>query len=182
MIFIAFTLHMTLKAQPTGSIEPPIVISKNIFRTIEKTIHGERWEMTLKNESVIAVKRNEKPINIENFTTFAAEIEDLKASAHQMSNGTMSEANAKPKDVLLSNAKKFTQEQTSANIRIEEVLLQEGLIGLKSPYKLILTEKSMVLNDEIMPKPIAEKYINLYYVYSGEERCDSCKFKFTTIR
>jgi beta-galactosidase beta subunit len=63
---------------------------------------------------------------------------------------------------------------------IEDAMIADGLVKENRVYKLVLTEKQMTVDGKVMSKEVHEKYVNIYYTYSGEQACEGCHFKMST--
>jgi hypothetical protein len=150
-------------------------------RTVEKVINKKRWELTLKNDEVTQVKIAGKILGKAYYAKHQAEIDELKVTAYDMqtSSGEVGQEVFKLSEYKNSSAPMSEEEKTASRM-IEEALVQDGLIKDAAAYKLVLTEKAMTLNGNILPKTTHEKFVNIYYTYSGEKACEGCHFKMST--
>jgi hypothetical protein len=150
-------------------------------RTVEKVINKKRWELTLKNDEVTNVKIGGKTLGKAYYAKHQAEIDELKVAAYDMqtSSGEVGQEVFKLSEYKNSSAP-MSEEDKTASRMIEEALVQDGLIKDATAYKLVLTEKAMTLNGTILPKATHEKFVNIYYTYSGEKACEGCHFKMST--
>ena len=150
-------------------------------RTVEKVINKKRWELTLKNDEVTNVKIAGKTLGKAYYGKYQSEIDELKVAAYDMqaSSGEVGQDVFKLSEYQNSSMPMSEQEKNATRM-IEESLLQDGLIKEINVYKLLLTDKQMTLNGKIMSKEVHEKYVNLYYTYSGEKACEGCHFKMST--
>ena len=150
-------------------------------RTVEKVINKKRWELTLKNDEVTNVKIAGKTLGKAYYGKYQSQIDELKVAAYDMqtSSGEVGQEVFKLSEYKNSTMP-MSEDEKNATRMIEESLLQDGLIKEINVYKLLLTDKQMTLNGKIMSKEVHEKYVNLYYTYSGEKACEGCHFKMST--
>ena len=150
-------------------------------RTVEKVINKKRWELTLKNDEITNVKIAGKTLGKAYYGKYQSQIDELKVAAYDMqtSSGEVGQEVFKLSEYKNSSMP-MSEEEKNATRMIEESLLQDGLIKEINVYKLLLTDKQMTLNGKIMSKEVHEKYVNLYYTYSGEQACEGCHFKMST--
>ena len=150
-------------------------------RTVEKVINKKRWELTLKNDEVTNVKIAGKTLGKAYYGKYQSQIDELKVAAYDMqtSSGEVGQEVFKLSEYQNSSMPMSEQEKNATRM-IEESLLQDGLIKEINVYKLLLTDKQMTLNGKIMSKEVHQKYVNLYYTYSGEQACEGCHFKMST--
>ena len=150
-------------------------------RTVEKVINKKRWELTLKNDEVTNVKIAGKTLGKAYYGKYQSQIDELKVAAYDMqtSSGEVGQEVFKLSEYQNSSMP-MSEDEKNATRMIEESLLQDGLIKEINVYKLLLTDKQMTLNGKIMSKEVHEKYVNLYYTYSGEQACEGCHFKVST--
>ncbi len=163
----------------TPSVSEPVVVKHTISRIMEKTINGKNWELTLNNDEVADLKLNGKKMPKSTWTKYQAEIDNLRSAALEMDPEVMKDnknTTTKVHDVLLSDSGDLTPEQKATHKAIEDELMNDKLIN-ERVYKLTLTENSMLVNGKTMSKEVTDKYIILYYTYSGEQRCEGCRFK-----
>ena len=175
--FVAFSLNAQTPATP--SVSEPEIVKRTVSRVMEKTINGKKWELTLNNDEVAEVKMSGKKLPKSTWTKYQTEIDNLRAAAYEVD----PDASIVPKDgiiksqeVFMSDGGDLTPEQKATHKAIEDELMNDKLIAERS-YKLVLTENSMSVNGRTMSKETVAKYIILYYTYSGEQRCEGCRFK-----
>jgi hypothetical protein len=150
-------------------------------RTVEKVINKKRWELTLKNDEVTQVKIAGKILGKAYYAKHQAAIDELKVAAYDMqtSSGEIGQDVFKLSDYQSSSAP-MTEEEKTASKMIEDALVQDGLIKEDRVYTLVLSDKQMTVNGKVMPKTTHDKYVSIYYSYSGEQACEGCHFKMST--
>ena len=176
----AATVKVTQEAKVISTSAEPTVIKKSVSRTIEKTINGKRFELTLTNDVVSEVKINNKRLNKDFYGKYQSQIDELRSAAYEMDTETPfvgADKSVTSQDIQTVGNADLSSDQKAANAMIEETLLADGLIKDRA-YRLELTEKAMTLDGKTQPKETHDKYINIYYTYSGETRCNDCRFKF----
>ena len=176
----ATTLKKNEEAKVISTSAQPTVIKKSVSRTIEKTINGKRFELTLTNDVVSEVKINNKRLNKDFYGKYQSQIDELRSAAYEMDTETPfvgADKSVTSQDIQTVGNADLSSDQKAANAMIEETLLADGLIKDRA-YRLELTEKAMTLDGKTQPKETHDKYINIYYTYSGETRCNDCRFKF----
>ncbi len=181
-IIVAFSAKMT--AQSANMTAKSIEVSpdkRNVTRTVEKVIDKKKWELTLKNDDVTNVKIAGKTLGKVYYGKYQSQIDELKTAAYDMqtSSGELGQDVFKLSDYQNSSAPMSEQEKNATNM-IEEALIQDGLIKENRVYKMVLTDKLMTVNGKAISKEMHQKYVNLYYTYSGEQACDGCHFKMST--
>ena len=185
LFFLFLALFCTeAMAQNTKMTAKSVEVSpdkRTTTRTVEKVINKKRWELTLKNDEVTNVKIAGKTLGKAYYGKYQAQIDELKVAAYDMqtSSGEVGQEVFKLSEYQNSSMP-MSEEEKNATRMIEESLLQDGLIKEINVYKLLLTDKQMTLNGKIMSKEVHEKYVNLYYTYSGEKACEGCHFKVST--
>ena len=185
LFFLFLALFCTeAMAQNTKMTAKSVEVSpdkRTTTRTVEKVINKKRWELTLKNDEVTNVKIAGKTLGKAYYGKYQAQIDELKVAAYDMqtSSGEVGQEVFKLSEYQNSSMP-MSEEEKNATRMIEESLLQDGLIKEINVYKLLLTDKQMTLNGKIMSKEVHEKYVNLYYTYSGEKACEGCHFKMST--
>jgi hypothetical protein len=176
---MAFSLHAQTPTVPSVSA-PQDIEKRTISREMEKTINGKKWALVLKNDEVASVKINGKILPKSAWTKYQTEIDDLRASAYALDpdvSGVPKDGIIKTQDIQLSDGGNLTPEEKATQHALEDEMLKQGLIATRA-YKLILSDKSMILNGKTMPKETMDKYIAIYYTYSGDPKCTGCTFKF----
>ena len=185
LFFLFLALFCTeAMAQNTKMTAKSVEVSpdkRTTTRTVEKVINKKRWELTLKNDEVTNVKIAGKTLGKAYYGKYQAQIDELKVAAYDMqtSSGEVGQEVFKLSEYQNSSMPMSEQEKNATRM-IEESLLQDGLIKEINVYKLLLTDKQMTLNGKIMSKEVHQKYVNLYYTYSGEKACEGCHFKVST--
>ena len=185
LFFLFLALFCTeAMAQNTKMTAKSVEVSpdkRTTTRTVEKVINKKRWELTLKNDEVTNVKIAGKTLGKAYYGKYQAQIDELKVAAYDMqtSSGEVGQEVFKLSEYQNSSMP-MSEEEKNATRMIEESLLQDGLIKEINVYKLLLTDKQMTLNGKIMSKEVHQKYVNLYYTYSGEKACEGCHFKMST--
>ena len=185
LFFLFLALFCTeAMAQNTKMTAKSVEVSpdkRTTTRTVEKVINKKRWELTLKNDEVTNVKIAGKTLGKAYYGKYQAQIDELKVAAYDMqtSSGEVGQEVFKLSEYQNSSMP-MSEEEKNATRMIEESLLQDGLIKEINVYKLLLTDKQMTLNGKIMSKEVHQKYVNLYYTYSGEKACEGCHFKVST--
>ena len=185
LFFLFLALFCTkAMAQNTKMTAKSVEVSpdkRTTTRTVEKVINKKRWELTLKNDEVTNVKIAGKTLGKAYYGKYQSQIDELKVAAYDMqaSSGAVGQEVFKLSEYQNSSMP-MSEEEKNATRMIEESLLQDGLIKEINVYKLLLTDKQMTLNGKIMSKEVHEKYVNLYYTYSGEKACEGCHFKMST--
>ncbi len=154
---------------------------RNVTRTIEKVINKKRWELTLKNDVVTEVKIAGKILPKASYAKHQTQIDELKGAAYDMqtSSGEIGQEVFKTSDYQSSSAPMSDQEKAASKM-IEDTMIQDGLIKESKAYKLVLTEKQMTVDGKVMSKEVHQKYVTIYYTYSGEQACEGCHFKMST--
>lgn len=155
---------------------------RNVTRTIEKVINKKRWELTLKNDEVTNVKIGGKTLGKAYYAKHQAEIDELKVAAYDMqsSSGELGQEVFKLSEYQNSSAPMSEQEKTASKM-IEDALVQDGLVKDDNRfYRLVLTDKLMTVDGKSMSKEMHQKYVGIYYAYSGEQACEGCHFKMST--
>ncbi|MDZ7879770.1 MAG: hypothetical protein U5L45_18980 [Saprospiraceae bacterium] len=154
---------------------------RSITRTVEKVINNKRWELTLKNDEVTQVRIAGKTLGKAYYAKHQNEIDELKAAAYDMqtSSGELGQEVFKLSEYQSGNAPMTEQEKTASNM-IATTLVADGLVKEDGAYKLVLTDKLMTLDGKTMSKEVHQKYVNIYYTYSGEQACETCHFKMST--
>ncbi len=155
---------------------------RNVTRTIEKVINKKRWELTLKNDEVTNVKIGGKTLGKAYYAKHQAEIDELKVAAYDMqsSSGELGQEVFKLSEYQNSSAPMSEQEKTASKM-IEDALVQDGLVKDDNRfYRLVLTDKLMTVDGKSMSKEMHQKYVGIYYTYSGEQACEGCHFKMST--
>jgi hypothetical protein len=151
-------------------------------RTVEKVINKKRWELTLKNDVVTEVKVAGKVLPKANYAKNQDAIDQLKVAAYDMqsSSGEVGQEVFKLSEYQNSSAPMSEQDKTASKM-IEDALVQDGLVKDDYRfYRLVLTDKLMTVEGKTMSKEMHQKYVNLYYTYSGEQACEGCHFKMST--
>ena len=186
LLFFLFLVLFCTKtmAQNTKMTAKSVEVSpdkRTTTRTVEKVINKKRWELTLKNDEITNVKIAGKTLGKAYYGKYQSQIDELKVAAYDMqtSSGEVGQEVFKLSEYKNSSMP-MSEEEKNATRMIEESLLQDGLIKEINVYKLLLTDKQMTLNGKIMSKEVHEKYVNLYYTYSGEQACEGCHFKMST--
>lgn len=174
-----FTFSLCAQSTMPPSVSAHEGVKRTVSRMMEKTINGKKWELTLVNDEVEEVKVNGKKLPKSAWAKYQTEVDDLRASAYDLD----PEASNVPKDgiikeqeVIMSDGGDLTPEQKATQRAIEDEMMNDKLIKERS-YQLVLTEKTMSINGKTMPKETIDKYIIIYYTYSGEQRCEGCRFK-----
>jgi hypothetical protein len=153
-------------------------VTRTINREIEKTIKGKKWVLKTTNGEVTEVKLSGKKLPKSNWAKYQAEIDELRASSID----TESEINLgegkviKASDIHISEGGALSPEQKAAQSALEDEMLRDKYIHERA-YKMMLSDKIFILNGKTMPKDVHERYVNIYYTYSGETRCEGCRFK-----
>ena len=181
-ILVVFTAKMTAQqANMTAKSVEGSPEKRTVTRTIEKVIDKKKWELTLKNDEVTNVKIAGKTLGKAYYGKYQEQIDQLKTAAYDMqtSSGELGQDVFKLSDYQNSSAPMSEQEKNATKM-IEDALVQDGLIKESRVYKLVLTDKLMTLNGKAVSKEMHQKYVNLYYTYSGEKACDGCHFKVST--
>ena len=185
LFFLFLVLFCTkVMAQNTKMTAKSVEVSpdkRTTTRTVEKVINKKRWELTLKNDEVTNVKIAGKTLGKAYYGKYQSQIDELKVAAYDMqtSSGEVGQEVFKLSEHQNSSMP-MSEDEKNATRMIEESLLQDGLIKEINVYKLLLTDKQMTLNGKIMSKEVHQKYVNLYYTYSGEKACEGCHFKMST--
>jgi hypothetical protein len=182
LILIVFSA--TLMAQSANMTAKSVEVSpdkRNVTRTVEKVINKKKWELTLKNDEVTNVKIAGKTLGKAYYGKYQAQIDELKTAAYDMqtSSGELGQDVFKLSDYQNSSAPMSEQEKNATKM-IEDAMIQDGLIKENRVYKMVLTDKLMTVNGKAISKEMHQKYVNLYYTYSGEQACDGCHFKMST--
>jgi hypothetical protein len=155
---------------------------RHVTRTVEKVINKKRWELTLKNDEVVNVKIAGKTLGKAYYAKHQAEIDELKVAAYDMqtSSGEVGQEVFKLSDYKSSSEPMSEQEKTASKM-IEDALVQDGLVKDDNRfYRLVLTDKLMTVDGKTMSKEMHQKYVSIYYTYSGEQACEGCHFKMST--
>ena len=181
-ILVVFTAQ--IMAQSANMTAKSVEVSpdkRNVTRTVEKVIDKKKWELTLKNDVVTNVKIAGKTLGKAYYDKYQSQIDQLKTAAYDMqtSSGELGQEVFKLSEYQNSSAPMSEQEKNATNM-IEEALIQDGLIKEDRLYKMVLTDKLMTVNGKSISKEMHQKYVNLYYTYSGEQACDGCHFKMST--
>ena len=181
-ILVVFSARMT--AQQANRAAKSVEVSpdkRNVTRTVEKVIDKKKWELTLKNDEVTNVKIAGKTLGKAYYGKYQSQIDQLKTAAYDMqtSSGELGQDVFKLSDYQNSSAPMSDQEKNATKM-IEDALIQDGLIKEERVYKLVLTDKLMTVNGKAVSKEMHQKYVNLYYTYSGEQACEGCHFKMST--
>ena len=181
-ILVVFTAQ--IMAQSANMTAKSVEVSpdkRNVTRTVEKVIDKKKWELTLKNDVVTNVKIAGKTLGKAYYGKYQSQIDELKTAAYDMqtSSGELGQEVFKLSEYQNSSAPMSEQEKNATNM-IEEALIQDGLIKEDRLYKMVLTDKLMTVNGKSISKEMHQKYVNLYYTYSGEQACDGCHFKMST--
>ena len=179
--FAAFMLAFSLNAQTptTPSVAGQEIEQRTISREMEKTINGKKWALTLKNDEVASVKVNGKVLPKAAWAKYQNEIDDLKASAYTLDPDVSNVPKGgiiRTQDIQVSDGGDLTPEQKATQRAIEDEMLKQGLIETRA-YKLVLSDKTMIVNGKTMSKETTDKYIAIYYANSGEQKCEGCTFK-----
>jgi hypothetical protein len=151
-------------------------------RTVEKVINKKRWELTLKNDVVTEVKVAGKVLPKANYAKNQDAIDQLKVASYDMqsSSGEVGQEVFKLSEYQNSSAPMSEQDKTASKM-IEDALVQDGLVKDDYRfYRLVLTDKLMTVEGKTMSKEMHQKYVSLYYTYSGEQACEGCHFKMST--
>jgi hypothetical protein len=177
---LAFSLHAQSTTAPSVAVQE--TERRTVAREMEKTINGKKWELSLQNDEVAEVKVDGQTLPKSTWTKYQAEIEDLRSSAYAL-DANMSTPNGNSFKIQEYNTTDggLTPEHKATQNALEESMLGDGLIKTRS-YKLVLTEKAMVLDEKTLSKATRDKYIAIYYTYSGETKCEGCTFKFQVNR
>lgn len=184
-LFIILVLFSTQSlAQSTQMTAKSVEVSpdkRNVTRTVEKVINNKRWELTLKNDEVIQVKIAGKTLGKAYYAKHQAAIDELKVAAYDMqtSSGELGQDVFKLSEHQSGNAPMSEEEKTASKM-IEDALIADGLVKEDRVYRLVLTDKQMTVEGKVMSKEVHEKYVNIYYTYSGEKACEGCHFKMST--
>ena len=181
-ILVVFTAKtMAQSANMTAKSVEVSPDKRDVTRTVEKVINKKKWELTLKNDVVTNVKIAGKTLGKAYYDKYQSQIDQLKTAAYDMqtSSGELGQEVFKLSDYQNSAAPMSEQEKNATHM-IEEALIQDGLIKENRVYKLVLTDKLMTVNGKAISKEMHQKYVNLYYTYSGEQACEGCHFKMST--
>ena len=185
LFFLFLAMFCTkMMAQNTKMTAKSVEVSpdkRTTTRTVEKVINKKRWELTLKNDEITNVKIAGKTLGKAYYGKYQSQIDELKVAAYDMqtSSGEVGQEVFKLSEYQ-NNSMPMSEDEKAATRMIEESLLQDGLIKEINVYKLLLTDKQMTLNGKIMSQEVHQKYVNLYYTYSGEKACEGCHFKMST--
>jgi hypothetical protein len=182
LILVAFSTKMI--AQSANMTAKSVEVSpdkRHVTRTVEKVIDKKKWELTLKDDVVTNVKIAGKTLGKAYYGKYQSQIDQLKVAAYDMqtSSGELGQEVFKLSEYQNSSAPMSEQEKNATNM-IEDALVQDALIKEDRFYKLVLTEKQMTVNGKVMSKEVHQKFVNLYYTYSGEQACEGCRFKMST--
>jgi hypothetical protein len=184
-LFIILVMFSTkILAQNTKMTAKSVEVSpdkRSVTRTVEKVINNKRWELTLKNDEVTQVKIAGKVLGKAYYAKHQDAIDQLKAAAYDMqtSSGELGQEVFKLSEHQSGNMPMSDQEKTASKM-IEDALVADGLIKESRVYRLVLTDKQMTLEGKVLSKEVHEKYVNIYYTYSGEQACEGCHFKMST--
>jgi hypothetical protein len=132
---------------------------------------------------------NGKVILVKDHDKYQSAIDDLRATAfgYEMPSEVAKPA-VTPKGIPSSTCKYMetnflTPEQKYVNWKIEEELKNDKILGENGKaFNLELTDKYLIINGKEQPKEMHNKYIDIYYSYSGEQRCAGCTFKISLNR
>ena len=183
LILVMFSTKIV--AQATRMTAKSVEVSpdkRNVTRTVEKVINKKRWELTLKNDEVVNVKIAGKTLGKAYYAKHQAEIDELKVAAYDMqtSSGEVGQEVFKLSEYKNSSAPMSEEEKTASKM-IEDALVQDGLVKDENRfYRLVLTDKLMTVDGKTMSKEMHQKYVSIYYTYSGEQACEGCHFKMST--
>lgn len=184
-LFLILVMFSTKSlAQNTQMTAKSVEVSpdkRNVTRTVEKVINNKRWELTLKNDEVTQVKIAGKILGKAYYAKHQDAIDELKVAAYDMqtSSGELGQDVFKLSEHQSGNAPMSEEEKTASRM-IEDALVADGLVKENRVYRLVLTEKQMTVEGKVMSKEVHEKYVNIYYTYSGEKACEGCHFKMST--
>jgi hypothetical protein len=182
---LAFSLHAQTKTTPLPEDWDASTLTtgtttqkRSIVREMEKTIDGKKWELRLQNDEVAEVRVNGKSLAKSTWPQYQTQIDDLRAASYALdADSPMSkDSSYQIKDIQLTDGG-LTPENKATQNALEDALLNESLIKTRS-YKLILTEKSMIVDGKTMSKEVRDRFIDIYYAHAGETRCAGCTFKF----
>jgi hypothetical protein len=162
-----------------------VTTSQDIKQVVEREKDGNKWTLTLKNGDVESLVLNGKAIASKEYPKYQNVIDALTASAYgyempfdvKVTSKGLKEPVSRTKNYTYSESNSLTAEQRYANLKIEEELRNDFITSAYDKgLKLELTESYMVVNGELMQKAVVDKYVNLYYRFTGEKRCDGCTF------
>jgi hypothetical protein len=184
LLIILVMFSTKIMAQSTQMTAKSVEVSpdkRSVTRTIEKVINNKRWELTLKNDEVTQVKIAGKILAKANYAKHQSAIDELKVAAYDMqtSSGELGQEVFKLSEHQSGNMPMTDQEKTASKM-IEDALISDGLVKENRVYRLVLTDKQMTVDGKVMSKEVHEKYVNIYYTYSGEQACEGCHFKMST--
>jgi hypothetical protein len=166
-----------------------VTTTQETKQVVEREKDGKKWKLTLKNYDIEQLTLNGKVIPVKDYDKYQSVIDALRAAAfgYEMPSEVV-EPTVTPKGISSSTyeymeSNFLTPEQKYVNWKIEEELKNDKILGENGKsFKLELTDKYLIINGKEQSKELLKKYVDIYYNYSGEQRCAGCTFKISLNR
>ncbi len=163
-----------------------VTTTQETKQVVEREKDGKKWKMTLRNYEVEQLTLNGKVIPASDYPEHQNVIDALRATAFgyempsEVASTTTSKGVLSTTSYEYSESHVLTPEQKYVNWKIEEELKNDKILGNNGKsFQFELTETSLTINGKQQPKDVLDKYVNIYYTYSGEQRCNGCTFRIS---
>jgi hypothetical protein len=164
-----------------------VTTTQETKQVVEREKDGKKWKLTLKNYEVEQLTLNGKIVPTKEYAMYQNVIDALRATAngYEMPFEVV-EPTVTAKGIVSTTQYEFsesytlTPEQKYVNWKIEEELKNDKILGDNGkPFQFELTHKALIINGKEQVKALLDKYVNIYYNYSGEQRCSGCTFRIS---
>lgn len=162
-----------------------VITTQETKQVVEREKDGKKWKMTLRNYEVEQLTLNGKVIPASDYPKHQSVIDALRATAfgYEMPSDVTVTSKSVPSSTssyAYSESHVLTPEQKYVNWKIEEELKNDKILGDNGKsFQFELTEKALTINGKQQPKELLDKYVDIYYNYSGEQRCKGCTFRIS---
>jgi major membrane immunogen (membrane-anchored lipoprotein) len=163
-----------------------VTTTQETKQVVEREKDGKKWKLTLKNYEVEQLTLNGKIVSTKEYAKYQNVIDALRATANgyempfEVVEPTVTAKGIASKQYEYTESYTLTPEQKYVNWKIEEELKNDKILGDNGKsFQFELTEKSLIINGKEQPKALLDKYVDIYYNYSGEQRCNGCIFRLS---
>lgn len=163
-----------------------VTTTQDTKQVVEREKDGKKWKLTLRNYEVEQLTLNGKIVPAKEYPKYQNVIDALRATAFGYEMPSEVEPVVTPKGISSTTSYEYseshylTPEQKYVNWKIEEALKNDKILGDNGKsFQFDLTEKSLIINGKQQSKELLEKYVDMYYNYSGEQRCKGCTFRIS---
>jgi hypothetical protein len=164
-----------------------VTTTQETKQVVEREKDGKKWKLTLKNYEVEQLSLNGKIVPTKDYTKYQNVIDALRATANGyempfevVEPVVTSKGIASTTTYEYSESYILTPEQKYVNWKIEEELKNDKFLGDNGKsFQFDLTESALIINGKQQAKELLDKYVDIYYNYSGEQRCKGCTFRLS---